>query len=70
MKEEDLDVDDDLCPKVSIEGNVATVSCCFWNDWRGLYRETEKITLKGTKIEFSEDSDIDVLFKYVSGMRY
>ena len=53
------DVEDDLSPKVRIEGNVATVSCCFWNDWRGLYRETEKIILKGTKLEFAGKSEID-----------
>lgn len=63
-------VDDDLSPKVRIEGNVATVSCCFWNDWRGLYRETEKITLNGTKLEFDVDSEIDVLYKFECGMRY
>ena len=64
------DVEDDLSPKVRIEGNVATVSCCFWNDWRGLYRETEKITLNDTRLEFDGNSKIDVLFKYECGVRY
>ena len=64
------DVEDDLSPKVRIEGNVATVSCCFWNDWRGLYRETEKIILKGTKLEFAGKPETDILFEYKCGIRF
>ena len=39
----------DLMPEVSIEGNVATVKCTWWNDWRGLVRETFTFTWDGDK---------------------
>ncbi len=64
------DLDDNLSPKITIEGNTATVSCCFWNNWKGLYRETQKIIYKNGKVEFIGDSQIHVLYAYDCGSRY
>ena len=65
-----VNFDDDLKPRVSVEGNDAVVSCCFWNDWRGLYRETNKIKLDNGRADFSEECDVKVLYKYNCGIRY
>lgn len=43
-----------LTPKVIINGDRATVSCCKWNDWEGLYQEVVEITKKGSSVHFSE----------------
>ncbi len=60
----------DLSPKVSMDGNKAIVSCCFWSDWGGLFRESVVITFLGNgkvKIgDFTKDNyyeyDVGVCF--------
>lgn len=37
----------DLFPKVTMDGNKAVVSCCFWSDWGGLFRESVEIKFLG-----------------------
>ena len=42
----------DLTPYVNMEEDTAVVSCCFWNDWKGLVRETIHIEFAGGKALF------------------
>ena len=65
-----LNLDADLSPSVQIKDKQAIVSCCFWNDWGGLIRESAKITFLNGKVYFLEDFDEHVLFKYNCGIRF
>ena len=29
-----------LLPTVELNGDIAVVTCCYWNDWEGLVRES------------------------------
>ena len=42
-------------PSVELTGdNEAIVSCCYWNDWQGLIRETVKVTFVDGHAQFGE----------------
>ena len=60
----------DVSPSVKIEDKSAIVSCCHWNDWGGLIRESAKITFFNGKVYLLEDYDEQVLFKYNCGIRF
>lgn len=60
----------DVSPSVQIEDKNAIVSCCHWNDWGGLIRESAKITFFNGKVYLLEDYDEQVLFKYNCGIRF
>ena len=60
----------DVSPSITIEGDTATVRCCYWNDWMGLVRETVKIDILDNKAYFLETPTTEVLYKFVCGIRY
>ena len=60
----------DISPFVSFDGNYAIVSCCYWNNWRGLVREYAKITFFNDRVYLFDDFDEKDLFKYNCGIRY
>lgn len=60
----------DVSPSVQIKDKQAVVSCCHWNDWGGLIRESAKITFFNGKVYLLEDYDEQVLFKYNCGIRF
>ena len=60
----------DVSPSVQIKNKQAVVSCCHWNDWGGLIRESAKITFFNGKVYLLEDYDEQVLFKYNCGIRF
>lgn len=64
-----LEVKEDISPHVSIEGNQATVSCCYWNPWGGLIRENVPIIFENNKVKIGDFWD-DTLYKYDCGFRF
>ena len=60
----------DISPSVSFDGKHVVVSCCHWNDWGGLIRESAKITFFNGKVYSLEDFTEQVLFKYDCGIRF
>ena len=60
----------DISPSVSFDGKHVVVSCCHWNDWGGLIRESAKITFFNGKVYLLEDFDEQVLFKYDCGIHF
>ena len=60
----------DISPSVSFDGKHVVVSCCHWNDWGGLIRESAKITFFNGKVYLLEDFDEQVLFKYNCGIHF
>ena len=63
-------LDAEVSPSVQIKDKQAIVSCCFWNKWRGLIRESAIITFLNGKVYLLEDFDEHVLFKYNCCIRY
>lgn len=59
----------DIRPEVKIEGNVATIECTWWNDWKGLVRETFSFTWDGDKATNFESKE-RVLFAYDCGILF
>lgn len=57
----------DLMPEVSIDGDTATVNCTWWNDWKGLVRETFSFTWDGDKAT-NFKSEEKVLVAYDCGI--
>ena len=60
----------DVSPSVQFENKQAVVSCCHWNNWGGLIRESTKITFLNDKVYLLEDFDEQTLFKYDCGICY
>ena len=47
--------DPSVFPSVELtDDNEAVVSCCYWNDWQGLIRETVKVTFVDGHAQFVE----------------
>ena len=60
-----------LLPEVEINNGVATVRCCYWNDWKGLVRETVTIYfIEDGKFNIDEDVKTEILYAYDCGIRY
>jgi hypothetical protein len=58
----------DFKPEVIFDGVNATISCCFWNDWQGLFREIVRLSLIDGKVIFVDENDKEILYKYKSGI--
>ncbi|MBP5713858.1 MAG: hypothetical protein J6X07_04065 [Prevotella sp.] len=69
-KLERLNYKGDVSPSVQVEGNEYTISCCYWNKWRGLIRETLNLTFLGNGKVHIGDFSHQTLFKYDCGIRY
>lgn len=63
------DIKADVSPYVSINGNQAIVSCCYWNMWSGLVRENVPITFENDKVKIGDFSQ-EVLYKYNCGWKF
>ena len=62
---------DDILPGVELIGNMAKVRCCYWNDWKGLVRETVSINFNDRKrIRINKEIESEVLYKYNCGIRF
>jgi hypothetical protein len=65
-----VNLNEDVSPSVSFKGKQAVVSCCYWNDWGGLYRENAPITFFNDRAYLFNDFEEEKLFKYDIGIRY
>lgn len=68
----DLTRQEILYPSVSIKRNAgfitAHVSCCYWNEWKGLVREQVEIKLhSGRVLEYNNVGEF-IIFKYNCGI--
>lgn len=63
------DIKADVSPSVSINGNQAIVSCCYWNMWEGLVRENVPITFENNKVTIGKFRQ-EILYKYNCGWRF
>ena len=70
LKAKLMSIEKDLSPHVFLEGNKATVSCCYWNPWGGLIRETGSFTFFGEKVYILKDFKDEYLLKYDCGFRF
>lgn len=61
---------DNLIPYVNIKNDIATVSCCFFGAWRGLYRHTVQMKIVNGRVLFLEGSDSKILYKYNCGIKF
>lgn len=59
FKDEEL-----LKPSVWIKDDVAHVSCCYWNYWKGVVRETILFLFDGDRIISGQRIKDRILFKY------
>ena len=62
--------ENDVAPSVTLDGNTALVSCCYWNPWGGLIRETGSFTFFGEKVYILKDFKDEYLLKYDCGFRF
>lgn len=61
----------DLCPKVEINDDIAIITACYWNNWKGLVKETVTIKfMKGNNFSINEDVKSEVIYSYECGIRY
>ena len=64
---ENLEVD--VAPSVTIDGNNALVSCCYWNDWGGLIREYVPVFFNNDRVRIGDFHD-EVLIKFDCGIMF
>lgn len=57
-----------VSPEIKMQGNEAIVKCCYWNEWRGLVRDTVKILFDGNSIVGFEPLNLEVLYEYNCGI--
>lgn len=61
----------DLCPKVEINDNIAIITACYWNNWKGLVKETVTIKfMKDNSFSINKDVKSEVIYSYECGIRY
>ncbi len=60
----------DVAPSVLIEEEKFVISCCYWNNWGGLFREFANIRFFNGKAYLLDDFNEKNLFKYDCGMRF
>ena len=61
----------ELLPKVDICDNKATVTCCYWNNWKGLVRETVDINFTANQgFDIIEDAKAEIIYSYDCGVWY
>ena len=61
---------DDLVPHVRFEGDTATVSCCVWSEWGGLFRESVQFAFNGNKITAIDWPERKNLYMYDCGIMF
>lgn len=61
-----IKIESDLSPNIWINGNDAYVSCCYWNDWKGVIRETIAFRFEGNRIVSGKRLPDQVLYKYIN----
>ncbi len=57
----------DLLPKVEINNDKALVTCCYWNNWEGLVRETVEINFTNNQ---SFKVKTEIIYRYECGIRF
>ena len=59
-----------VSPEIELQGNVALIRCCYWNEWRGLVRETVKMVFEENTIAIDKCELVgeEVLFEYDCGI--
>lgn len=61
----------ELLPKVEICDNKATVTCCYWNNWKGLVRETVDINFTANQgFDIIEDVKAEIIYSYECGILF
>ena len=59
----------DVLPDVQLTQNEAVVTCCYWNDWEGLVKETAKVTFgKSNNVEMYSIENTEMIYKYNCGV--
>lgn len=59
----------DVLPDVQLTQNEAVVTCCYWNDWEGLVKETAKVTFgKSNNVEMYSIENTEIIYKYNCGV--
>lgn len=61
--------ENDVAPSVTLDGDTALVSCCYWNDWEGLIREYVPFVFENDRVRIG-DFRQKVLYKYDIGIRF
>ena len=59
-----------VVPAVNISGTKAVVTCCYWNNWEGLVRETVNINMNQGRFHFDIPKSKEVLYKYKCGIMF
>lgn len=59
-----------IVPTIGIYGDIAVISCCYWNNWEGLIREYVKISFEEDKVKSITKIKSSVLYKFDCGVRY
>lgn len=57
-----------VSPEVTIQGDKAKIHVCYWNDWKGLVRDTVEIDFEGNRAVLFERVKTEVLIEYNCGI--
>lgn len=70
LKRKMIDIKSDLSPKIWIRGKTVYVSCCYWNNWKGVVRETIAFKYKDDRIVSAKREDETIVYRYFNPSRY
>ena len=65
-----VEVKSDLLPKIWTRGNAVCVSCCYWNNWKGVVRETIAFQYKDNRIVSAKREEDEIVYRYINPSRY
>lgn len=65
-----VEVKSDLSPKIWTRGNAVCVSCCYWNNWKGVVRETIAFQYKDNRIVSAKREEDEIVYRYINPSRY
>ena len=64
------DLNEDVGPDIYYDGTSATISCCFWSDFQGLFRETVKMSIVDGRVIFGDEYNKTILYKYSCKLKF
>ncbi len=57
------DVDENFAPQISMDGDVAIISCYYLNTFRGLFYDKATLVFSGSKVSFSKNRIDKLIYK-------
>lgn len=60
----------DVMPSITQNGDRYFISCCYWNDWKGLVKVITFVRIENSRVMEIQTVEEKILYRYNCGIRY